>query len=292
VFLGLQGSTHWDTLPFPGGDTVRSQTVIDSSVFFGTQSTGQVWQLKFPNKTWANLQTGYGAGNAVNFLQPWRGSLTVFLRPLADTIIPTIWGNSGSWSSIGKNWPPNDGATIAFSIDSQLFGGSYSNGLWRRSASDTAWSRVPDAIWPEKYVNDSVYLWHMNTPRALTWYNGNLWVGYLNYPTVYLTGVDTPWHSSKIDSTGLASPRLPISTMTLFVHNGRLFAGGNTPSTPMVYKDGSGWQYLSQNWGRSDNGKTGVCSVDYTFNFAAIGDTLYAAGCGHIFKLPWSLVPQ
>ena len=297
VFLGHQGSLHWDTLPFPGGDSVYSQTVIDSSVYFGTRSTGQVWQLTFPAQTWTNLQTGVATGFGTDGLANWNQSLVAFFGHLSVSdsaaYVRRFNGSPGSWTDMSAKWPRPDwstGATVG--VGATLFSCTYQTGLWRRSASDTAWSRVPDPLWPEKYANDSIYLWHMNTPRALATYEGNLWVGYLNYPTVYLTGVDTPWRSSKIDSAGLASPRLPISTMTLFVGKGRLFAGGNGPSTPMVYKDGSGWQYLSSNWGKSDNGKSVVCSVDYTLSFAAINDTLYAAGCGRVFKLPWSLVPQ
>ena len=297
VFLGGQGSTHWDSVPFPGGDSVYSQTAIDSSVYFGTRSTGQVWELTFPAKTWTNLQTGIKAGFATAAVANWNHDLAAFFgnRSLVDSsaYVRKFTGTPGAWTDFSSGWPRPDwssGSTIG--IGTTLFSCTYQTGLWRRSTSDTVWSRVPDPLWPEKYANDSIYLWHMNTPRALAIYEGNLWVGYLNYPPVYLTGVDTPWHSSKIDSAGLANPNLPISTMTLFVCNGRLFSGGNVPSTPMVYKDGTGWQYLSQNWGKSDDGKSVVCSVDYTFSFAAIKDTLYAAGCGHVFKLPWSLVPQ
>ena len=293
VFLGRQGSTQWDSVPFPGGDSVYSQTAFDSSVYFGTRSTGQVWQLTFPAQTWTNMRLGSSGRNNVDFVTAWRNRLATSTFNLADASFHSYWGMAGNWTEISKGWLTNgDDATMALGLDSTLFSTTYSDGLWRRSASDTAWSRVPDPLWPEKYANDSIYLWHMNTPRALALYEGNLWVGYLNYPPVYLTAVDTPWNSSKIDSAGLASPNLPTSTMTLFVGNGRLFSGGNGPSTPMVYKDGAGWQYLSQNWGKSDDGKSVVCSVDYTFSFAAINDTLYAAGCGSLFKLPWNLVPQ
>jgi hypothetical protein len=63
-------------------------------------------------------------------------------------------------------------------------------------------------------------------------------------------------------------------------------------SVPLVYVDGKGWRYLEKNWGKSDDGTRTTCGSDITMAFAGIGDTLYAAGCGHIYKLPWSEVPQ
>jgi hypothetical protein len=85
---------------------------------------------------------------------------------------------------------------------------------------------------------------------------------------------------------------LPKDVFSLYVWKDRLFAGGQYPGSPLVYKEGTGWQYLAPNWGLSDDGQHSSCAVDITLAFAAIGDTLYAAGCGRINKLPWSLVPQ
>jgi hypothetical protein len=294
VFLGQQGSMHWDSIPFPGGDSVYSQASVDSSVYFGTRSSGQVWQLTFPTKTWTSLNTGFSSPTSVNFIQPWNSQLAIFLRPIGGTIIPTILGHSGSWKSIGQNWPSNDGATIALSVDSQLFGGTFQTGLWRRSTSDTSWHMVPNAIYYEKYVNDSVNPTPMNHPRALAWYHGNLWMGNLYFGQIFhMTGTDTPWVSvsQQIVGTGIQPLPIDFAPLTMFVWKDRLFVAGSPP-TPMVLKEGVGWELMSQNFGKSVDGSSSICGENYTLAFAAIGDTLYAGGCGHVLKLPASQVPQ
>ena len=300
VFLGRQGSTQWDSVPFPGGDSVYSQTAFDSSVYFGTRSTGQVWQLTFPAKTWTNLQTGINAGFATAAVANWNQNLVAFFGNLSQSdsaaYVRKFAGTPGAWTDLSSGWPRPDwssGSTIG--VGTVLFSCTYQTGLWRRSASDTAWNRVPDPIYRELFANDSVGLVPMDKPRCLAWYHGNLWMGNLYFGQIFhMTGIDTPWVGVGPDSAATGKSQFPISfgAMTMFVWNDRLFAGGTMPSTPVVLKEGAGWQYLSKNWGQSDDGKSVVCSVDYTFSFAAINDTLYAAGCGRVFKLPWSLVPQ
>lgn len=300
VFLGQQGSSRWDTLPFPVGDSVYSQTAIDSSVYFGTRSTGQVWRLTFPEAVWTNLGSGIGQGFGVDGLGFLKGALVLFagaLRyPDSTTFVKSYSGTVGSWMDLGKGWPRPDWSTGAvLEASGKLFSSTYQTGLWRRSATDTAWSKIPDPIYLETFANDSVAQIPMDKPRCLAWYHGNLWMGNLYYGQIFhMTGTDTPWVSVGMDSIASGMSQFPLSfqAMTMIVWKDRLFAGGGRPSIPAVLKEGSGWQFLFSNWGKSDDGGRNACSVDLTLSFAAIGDTLYAAGCGHIFKLPWSQVPQ
>jgi len=294
VFLGQQGSTHWDSVPFPGNDLVYTQTSIDSSVYFGTRTTGQLWQLTFPGKTWTNMSLGLSGKIEVDYITSWRGEIATSTFNLTDASVGAFWGHANSWTDISRGWLTNgDDATTAIGIDSMLFAATYSDGLLRRSFSDSSWSQVPNPIVPILQANNQFSPGTLDKPRSLAWYHGNLWVGYLIWgQIVHTIGIDTPWIPTTIDSGKNPGRNLPQDIMTLFVWNDRLFAGGQSTSTPMVLKEGVGWEYLSQNWGGSDNGSGSVCSVDITLAFAAIGDTLYAAGCGHVFKLPWSLVPQ
>jgi hypothetical protein len=153
---------------------------------------------------------------------------------------------------------------------------------------------VPNAIYYEKYVNDSVNPTPMNHPRALAWYHGNLWMGNLYFGQIFhMTGTDTPWVSvsQQIVGTGIQPLPIDFAPLTMFVWKDRLFVAGSPP-TPMVLKEGVGWELMSQNFGKSVDGSSSICGENYTLAFAAIGDTLYAGGCGHVLKLPASQVPQ
>jgi hypothetical protein len=246
------------------------------------------------------LGSGIGQGFGIDGLGFLNGNVVLFsgaLRvPDSTTYVKAYGGTVGTWMDLGKGWPRPDWSTGAVLENSGvLFSATYQTGLWRRSSTDTAWSQVPDPIYTEHYANDSTSPVLMDKPRGLAWYNGNLWMSNLYYgQTFHLTGTDTPWVAVGADSSSIGSSQLSIGYMglTLFVWRNRLFGGGEYPGRPMIYKEGRGWQYLAPNWGLSDDGQHSSCAVDITLAFAAIGDTLYAAGCGRINKLPWSLVPQ
>ena len=298
VFLGQQGSLHWDTLPFPGGDSVYSQTAIDSSVYFGTRSTGQVWQLTFPGRTWTNLQTGFGSGFGVDAVGNLNKGLIVWAAALSvsdsSAFVRSYGGSPGSWQDLSQKWPRPDWSTGAvLGVANSLFSATYQTGLWRRGSTDTAWNQVPYPVVPILQANGHFSPGTLDKPRSLAWYHGNLWVGYLIWSQiVHATGTDTPWVVSRLDTTAFPGHTLPGDVFALFVWNDRLFAAGQNPEVPLVYNETSGWRYITQNWGKSDDGTQTTCGVGISLAFASIGDTLYVAGCGHIFKLPASQVPQ
>jgi hypothetical protein len=294
IYLGQQGSMHWDSIPLPGGDSVFSQCAKDSSAYFGTRTSCRVWQFTFPSMTWTNLQIGTVGKFEIDYVVPWLNGFSFMAYNLSTGSVNTSSGNLGSWQDISKGWPQSDDATSAFALDTTLYATTYQTGLWRRSASDTSWHMVPNAIYYLKYVNDSVDPTPMNHPRALAWYHGNLWMGNLYFGQIFhMTGTDTPWVSvsQQIASTGTQPLPIDFAPLTMFVWKDRLFVAGSPP-TPMVLKEGVGWELMSQNFGKSADGSSSICGENYTLAFAAIGDTLYAGGCGHVLKLPASAVPQ
>lgn len=293
VFLGQQGSLNWDTLHLPGGDSSYGQSTMDSFVYFGTKTPGHAWQLEFPSMKWTNLGIPTSGSVYVDFLIPWSGALAAETFDV-NTAKVHVYSGGPTWTDYSGGWPASGTeATAAFAVGANLFATTYSSGLWRRGSTDTAWSRLPDPVVPILQANGQYSPGTLDKPRSLAWYHGNLWVGYLIWSQiVHATGTDTPWVVSRLDTTAFPGHTLPGDVFALFVWNDRLFAAGQNPEVPLVYNETSGWRYITQNWGKSDDGTQTTCGVGISLAFASIGDTLYVAGCGHIFKLPASQVPQ
>jgi len=66
------------------------------------------------------------------------------------------------------------------------------------------------------------------------------------------------------------------------------FADAATFAKESLTKLGSGGETTAYSY----DGRDAVLADFLLTQPAVFGDTLYAAGCGHVFKLPWSLVPQ
>jgi hypothetical protein len=78
----------------------------------------------------------------------------------------------------------------------------------------------------------------------------------------------------------------------LLSYRDRLFAAGYAHASPVEWDpDSSKWvPILNETWCREVGGKT-ECGGAYTFDMAAIGDTLYACGSARIMKMPLSDLP-
>jgi hypothetical protein len=294
LFIGTQGSQAWDTLPVPGGDSVYWVTSKDSSVYVGTRTPGKGWRLDFPDRTWTNLGLPSSGSVYVDYIVPWGKGLLAGTFDVNTAKVQIFTGNKDLWnSSVSGFNTSGDDATMALSLDSVVYATTYHTGLWRRSSSDTAWNRVPDPVVPILQANGQYSPGTLDKPRSLAWYHGQLWVGYLIWKQIVRgSGLDSVWSPTGLDTGAFPGHVLPKDILTLFVWKDRLFAGGSLPEVPLVYNESTGWKYITQNWGKSDDGSRTTCSNSVTLSFAAIGDTLYAAGCGHIYKLPASQVPQ
>ncbi len=293
VFLGRQGSGHWDTIQSPSGAWISSLVVRDSFFYVGTRVAGQVWAFSPKSRKWTNLNIGGVDSMKTAALASFQGQTVAFLSRIYGWARPIYFGGGfpGQWSRIDAGWNDSEEATTALGVGNTLYATTYSHGLWKRSATDTAWKRVPDPVVPIMQGNGQFEPGTLTDPRSIAWYKNSLWVGHLIWhQIVHTSNGDSIWVPTSLDP-GSGYTRLPSDVFSLYVWRERLFAGGQATSVPLVYVDGQGWRYLSQNWGKTDDGTRQACGVDITLAFAGIGDTLYAAGCGHVFKLPWSEVP-
>lgn len=294
LFKSVRNRASWERVELPGADSAYTMLAIDSTLYVGTRNSGQVFAYDVAGSKWKNLEIGIGR-QVISSLANWEGALAVFTfaRSIKDsTQYVKIW-KDGVWTDFGKGWPYPGGCPASLGPQpDQIYGATYSQGLWRRAVGDTAWRRLPDPFFYDRYPDGKDYLQVLGKPRALAWYQGNLWVGYLIWSQIHrLSGTDTPWVATKVDTVAFPGRALPQDVFALKVLNGRLFGGGQIPGTPMVYVDGSGWRFLRTNWGMSDDGRNVTCGTDITLDFAAVADTLYVAGCGGVYELPFDQVP-
>ncbi|MEN9352805.1 MAG: hypothetical protein RL318_130 [Fibrobacterota bacterium] len=291
AFLGQQGRISWDSLRLPVTGRITSMAVADSVIYLGVLNESGIWRYVPSRKEFSQFLKLEPSFRVTRLA--WNGGvLTAFIAKDYDTVRAVYRFSGTSRVEIGQGLNDSEATTMSLTTPKVDFATSYSHGLWRRTVEETAWSRLPDPFFYDRYPDGKDYLQVLGKPRALAWYQGNLWVGYLIWSQIHrLSGVDTPWVSTSADSVVFPGRKLPQDIFTLKVLNGRLFGGGQTPGTPMVYVDGSGWRFLRTNWGMSDDGRKVTCGMDITLDFAAIQDTLYVAGCGGVYKLPFDQVP-
>ena len=87
-------------------------------------------------------------------------------------------------------------------------------------------------------------------------------------------------------------PRMPIDVYALLSWRGRLFVGGYYPATPIVHDPVAGtWKYVKDNFCYDKYGSDYICEYKTTWEFAATGDTLYAAAGGTVLKIGWGDIP-
>jgi hypothetical protein len=110
--------------------------------------------------------------------------------------------------------------------------------------------------------------------------------------SIYRTKDGFSW--TEVDNCPITAPCLdaPYTAFALLSYRDRLFAAGYAHASPMEWDpDSSKWvSILNETWCREVDGTT-ECGGAYTWDMAAIGDTLYACGSARIMKMPLSDLP-
>lgn len=269
--------------------------VADSQhVFLGSASSGIVYRYSPSERTWDSLVLANRDSISVETLGWFRGDLVAYS-------IPRVWWSTaqrGMWiiqalpvdhtppMEIGGGWPETYPTIHAFiEFDSTLYAATYENGLWKRGLHDSVWTETVRPL-------DTETGNRVKMPRGLAIHRDSLWMGQLA-GNIYRTKDGSSW--TEVDNCPITEPCFdaPYSAFALLSYRDRLFAAGQGSASPVEWDpDSSKWvPILNETWCRTVNGKS-ECGGTYTWDLAAIGDTLYACGNARIMKMPLSDLPK
>ena len=253
----------------------------------GTASSGRILRYRVIENTWDSLPIEIALPADITMLGWFDGRLAVFASKQDSgrriRLLDTATNRHEEW---GTGYPRYYAMVLGFiQFDSTLYAATYSDGLWKRGIHDSAWTETTRPL-------DTVTGNRLKMPRGLAIHRDSLWIGQLA-GSIYRTKDGNAW--TEIDNCAGTSSCFdaPYSTFALISYRDRLFAAGQGSASPVEWDpDSSKWvPILNETWCRTVNGKS-ECGGNYTWDLAAIGDTLYACGNARIMKMPLSDLPK
>ena len=294
LFQGRVGTRYWDTVMIPGNTRGRCIAADSEHVFVGSASSGVIYRYSPDQRIWDSLVLENRDSISIEALGWRQNGLVAYILPQAwwstkprgNWIIQAIPLDHTAPVEIGKGWPNTYPTIHSFiQFDSTLYAATYSDGLWKRGIHDSAWTETTRPL-------DTVTGNRLKMPRGLAIHRDSLWIGQLA-GSIYRTKDGSAW--TEVDNCAGTSSCFdaPYSAFALLSYRDRLFAAGQGSASPVEWDpDSSKWvPILNETWCRTVNGKS-ECGGNYTWDLAAIGDTLYACGNARIMKMPLSDIPK
>jgi hypothetical protein len=285
---GVWGSSSysmgWSQLAVPAQGGVINRWATDgTNLYVGTLRPGKVFRYAPGPNTWTDLGLPDMDTSDVYGIAWFQGHVTAS-RDNYTTVQIKILNDTG-WQDWSDGYSGGDPYRF-FAAGDTLWAPTYENDPWYRVWGEPSWKQLPSLKHPSwGGPNDSD-----SHPRGIASYNGNIWIGWYSGQMAMLNasaGTYQRYQNCLNGQTGCKD--IPLNIYTVVSYANHLFVGGFWPASGFVFDDSLGkFLPMADGWCWDNNN---LCGGTTVWNFAGIGDTLYAAGNARIMKYPLSQLP-
>ena len=279
-------SSGWVAVPVPvGGGFINAWATDGKSLYLGTLQPGKVYVYSPDSSHWTDLGLAGMDTSDIYGVSWYRGHLVVTRDNHSGTQVK-IRNDTGwlDWSTGYSGWGPYR----LLPVGDTLWATTYESDPWFRVWGEPAWKQLPAM----KFSYGRPILDTDSHPRGIAHYKGDIWIGWYFSNMSQLVGGKLPYKAYRncLNRQPDGCKDLPLTIYTVISFGNHLFVGGFWPESGYVLDDASGkFMPLLDGWCWDNYSQ---CGGTTTWNYAGIGDTLYAAGNYRIMKYPLSDLPQ